>query len=386
MKQKFKREKIAGYESFLDETNNHSYGKDILTRSKKRKLTQKQRRKYLDDLGTGSETEFESARQLYNYQDDSSEFLEYLLKCCNKRNSCLHPELSYALLIFKENKRVYPALLKSAKNIPDEHFSNYAGLLGIFGGEKSYKLLHKRFNKIKDNPKTFKKKGDWNDLALTLIFICEEILKREPENTQVAEILVRLSKHRCHFTRDTAMWAITRFYNARDAFMWREGFNILIERLNSLKRTKDARLFLIGLRYLLHSCPEKTYNKLKKYYLNGDLQFKNEIAFQINYFENSAYWLSRLIRDLPKKETLPLREVLDCYLVTPIKSRELEESINDRFQSESPSTRVMALNHLRNISKSGAIKLVKKALKDEPDDFIRKEFEKYINNKVKINC
>jgi hypothetical protein len=375
MKKSFKREGNL----LFDETINQGFHKDGFDNGVK-KLTKKLREKYLADLGSGSKTEFESADILLWKGDKSPRFLEWLLESCE--NDALHSKssLCYALLQFKNDSRVFPALLRSAGKCPDEYFSNYAGLLGIFGGLEAKTILKDKFHNLKNNPQTFAKFKDWNDIGFSLLDICENLLKLEPDNTEAAECLAKLSRHPNSFNQEIAVVRISAFFKNHFIYQHSEIRDIFVNALKSLSKTNNVRLFGYLLPFLFQSNPDKTYERFKKLYLKCNREDRyNQLAFHLIYsVENSLYWISKLVRELPTEETEYFRDYLNSNFVRPITNEEIFDSVRRDFDSESPYKRLYTVEKLKHLDKENAYGLLKNALAAEPDGFIRKKFAKYL--------
>lgn len=380
MKKAFNKE----FGILFDEVVNIGFHKSSFQTSRNNKLSPKLRKKYLADLRTGSETEYNSALQLYHHQDKSPEFLEWLIECCERENYYLHQTLSFALLNFADDEKVLPALLESAKKAPNEDFANYAQLLGMFGGKEVLVILHERFNQIKDNPKTFEKTDFVNELAFTLEIICESILSNQPNNVDVAKALVSLTEHSCAFNREKAVRTIVSFYNH---FSFRVSYKvskIFSEKLRLLLKTKDKGVFLAAIPFLLIDKREKAYQKLKKIYLKTDSKKREQdIVMWLSKIEyHSAYWISRLVRELPEKETKPLQDALNSLFIKPMTEVEIYDSIRKDLADESPSKRISAIERFSYVSERNAQRLAKEAIKDEPEILIRTKLEKYLSNQA----
>ena len=97
MKKPFKREGRF----LFDEALNTGFDEGCFLNEKERKLSKKVRDKCLTDLGTNSDTEYHSARILYENQIDSPAFLEWMLKMCrgSLRKHLLSSLLTHAHLI-----------------------------------------------------------------------------------------------------------------------------------------------------------------------------------------------------------------------------------------------------------------------------------------------
>ncbi len=380
MKKSFKRENEGRFKGNLfDETTNTMFHPDVFTKRRKR-LSKKQLEKCLADLGSGSETEYESASTLTQYGVESPIFLDWLIKCCEDEDTFLNSYLCWAFVFFKEDKRVLPAIIKSFSKCEDEDLGNYPQMLGIFGGEDAKKALKERFTKSKDNPDAFKKNKDWNNLGMSLLSLCEVLLEFEPDNLEVAKCLAKLSKHPNSFNKETALYRVVGFHKKFLGFQFDKTIIILGKALDSFSRTNNPRIFGILLPYLFLTKPEKTYQKFKRLYLKTKKEDRyNHLASSLIYsVDNSLFWISKLVRELPQKDSEHFRDYLNMCLVKPLNNNEAMSAVKEGFNSESPSTRISSVHRLKNLSLKDANKVLNEALADEPDEFIRKEFEKHL--------
>lgn len=259
MKKEFTRERGI----LFDETIKTGFASTCFTLQRKR-LPTGQKEKFLADLGSGSETEYQSAASLYRHQDKSPQFLDWLIECCEREDTYLNSGLCWALINFRDDARVLPAIFKSVSKCPDEDLGNYPGLLEVFGGKEAKDILKERFHKLKDNPLVFTRHKDWNNLAFSLLDICEVLLKFEPDNIEAAECLIKLSKHPNLFNREIAVGKLSAFFKDLTTFRYDKIKKIFREALESLSRTNNSRLFGILLPYLFQYKPEQTYQKFKK--------------------------------------------------------------------------------------------------------------------------
>jgi hypothetical protein len=81
---------------------------------------------------------------------------------------------------------------------------------------------------------------------------------------------------------------------------------------------------------------------------------------------------------LPEEDTEYFRGYLSWNLIKPMSNKELVSAIKDDLASESPNTRVSSIGKLKNLNVEDALKILKEALIDEPDEFIHKEFDKHL--------
>lgn len=375
MKKQFKRERNL----LFDETINSGFDQSCFTQRRKG-LSKSLREKCLADLGSGSETEYGSAKTLYENNDKSPRFLDWLIECCDKEETHLNSHFCWAFTAFQDDERVLPAIIKSVSKCPDEDLSNYPGLLAIFGGNEAKGILKELFNKIKENPQAFKKSKDWNDLGFSLLEICETLLEFEPDNIELAECLAKLSKHPNSFNQEIALTRISKFYKVFTNFQYAKTRIILTDALDSFSRTNSPRIFGIILPYLFQTKPEKTYQKFKKLYLKTKQEDRyNHLASQLIYsVERPLYWISKLVRELPEEDSEYFRDYLNWNLVKPMSNEELISALKEDFASESPNMRVSSVSKLKNVGVEDAQKILEEALIDEPDVFIRKEFEKHL--------
>lgn len=378
MKKSFKVDKsfFKGSSILFDETTNSGFHPAIFTGLKK--LSKDVRDRCLSDLGSGSETEYQSAKMLYEHQDKSPRFLDWLIECCEKDRNYLHSSLCWAFTNFQGDERVLPAIIKSISKCPDNDLGNYVGLLGLFGGKEAKEVLRERFYKLKDNPQTFIKGKNWNDLGFSLLYICETLLELEPDNIEAAECLARFARHPNSFNQEVAVTKISVFFKTHFRFRYNKTREIFANALKSLSRTNKSRLFGLLLPYLFQSKPEQTYQKFKRIYLKTKKEDRyNHLAFSLIYsVENPLFWICKLVRELSYEDSEYFRDYLNFNQVTPISTEELISVLQEEFASESPSKRASAVNNLKNISDNDARKILKEALIDEPDKFIRRIFEK----------
>ena len=381
MKKPFKKQG----KMLFDETINTSFEPALFT-GKQKKLTKKQKEKCLADLGSGSETEYESARILCEHFDTSSKLLDFLIECCEKKGTYLDSHLAWSFIGFQDDERVLPAIIKSVSKCPDEKLSNYPALLGVFGGKEAKKVLKKRFHNLKNNSKAFAKCKDWNDLGFSLMDICVTLLEVEPDNIEVVECLVKLSKHPNSFNQEIAISRISLFYKTFTYLNYSKTRIILAKALESFSRTNNPSIFGRLLPYLFQTKPEKTYQKFKKLYLKTKKEdrYHNLASSLIYSVDNSLIWICRLVRELPKEDSEYFRGYLNWNMVNPMNNRELVFAIKEEFAAESPNTRISSIEKLKHLNINEAKKILKEALADEPDKFIRKEFEKHLRKLEKL--
>jgi hypothetical protein len=386
MKKSFKRDNspLKGKRMLFDETINAGFDVGCFTEIKK--FSKIERDKHLADLGKGSETEYQSAQTLLWNGDKSPRFLDWLIECCEKEGNYLNSFLCWAFLAFQDDERVLPAIIKSFSKCPDEDLGNYPALLGTFGGEEVKKLLKERFDRIKNNQQAFVKYKDWNDLAFSLLSLCETIFQFEPDNVEVAECLVGLSKHPNSFNKETALNSILNFYRIFQGFHFGKTRTILIKSLEFHSKTNNPRIFGILLRYLFQGNSDKTYEKFKKIYLKTKKadRYNHLVSYLFYMVENPLFWITKLARELPFEDSDYFRDYLVFNQLKPISTEELVAAIRQDFNSESPNARISALNKLKFISDEKAQNILEDALIDEPDDFIRKQFEKHLKKLKKV--
>lgn len=363
----------------FDETTNSGFDPIIFTGRKR--FSKKEREKCLADLGTGSQTEYQSAKILVENADKSPRFLEWLIECCEKEETYLDSFLCWAFLGFQDDERVLPSVLKSFSKCPDKDLGNYPGLLGILGGKEAKDALKERFNKLKDNPQVFAKQADWNELSLSLLSICDVLFDLESDNIEVAECLVRLSKHPNSFNKEIAISKIAGFFRKSYGFRFGRTRAIFLKALEYHSKTKNVRVFGILLPYLFQFKPEQTYQKFKEFYIKTKKEDRYSLLASSLFYmvENPLFWISKLARELSHEDSEYFRDYLAWNQLKPISTEELVSVIREDFNSESPNTRISSLEKLKNISNEDAQKLLEEALVDEPDDFIRKQFEKHLN-------
>lgn len=386
MKKEFKKEFFSGKACLFDETTKTSWDSTIFTGRKK--LAKKEREKCLADLGSGSETEYQSAKTLCENQDNSSRFLDYLIECCEKDGTCLNPYLCWSFVSFldKKDERILPAIIKSFSKCPDKDLGNYVSLLGLCGGQEAKEVLKARFYKLKDNPQAFAKQKNWNDLGFSLLDICETLLKFEPDNTEAAECLVKFLKHPNSFNKEIAFSRVGNFLKNQFFSPFYQTRNIFHNAVKVFFNTNKSRILGPLLPYLFQIKPEKTYQKFKKVYLKTKKEERyNHLASSLIYsVDNSLYWICKLVRELPYEDSEYFREYLNDLQVKSISGEELLIKTKESLASESPNTRISTINKLQNLSNEDACKILEEALIDEPDDFIRKQFKKHLK-KLKKN-
>jgi hypothetical protein len=387
MKKTFKRDDsfFIGRSILFDETTNSGF--DPTCFMGRKKLTKSQREKCLADLGSGSETEYRSVNSLYEFQDKSPRFLDWLIECCETEGTYLNSGLCWALLSFQDDERVLPAIIKSVSKCPDEDIGNYSGLLGILGGKEAKEVLKERFNRLKVNPQAFTKQTDWNDLGFSLLHLCEVLMEQEPDNLEVAECLCKLSNHPNSFNKEIALNRVVGFFKNFYIFKFGKVRVVFTKALDSISKTNNPRLFGILLPYLFQTKPELTYEKFKKLYLKTKKEDRfNHLASSLLYaVERPLFWIVKLARELPYEDSEYFRGYLVWNQVKPISNEELVSVIKEDFASESPNTRVSAIEKLKNIRSDDAQKILKEALIDEPDEFIRKQFEKHLTKLKKFS-
>ncbi len=378
MKKIFKRDKFGEKNILFDETINSGIDSTIYTGRKK--ISKSEREKCLADLGSGSETEYCSAETLYNNQDTTPKFLNYLIECCEKEGTCLNPYLCLAFIAFidKKDERILPAIIQSFSKCPDAHLGNHTHLLRVWGGKEAKDALKERFDNLKNNPQVFAKLKDWNDLAFSVLDICLALFSLEPDNIEVIEYLAKLLKHPNSFNQEISVSRIVEL--SKNEFIFFRARAILDKTLQSLSKTRNIRLFGMLLPYMFQVNPENTYEKFKRLYLNAKKEDRYNFAVHLMYssINNSMFWICKLIRELPKEDTDCFQDYLNWSQIKPMNKEEVVFSIKQDFASESPNTRISALNKLKFIGNEVAKKILKEALIDEPDNFIRKEFEKHL--------
>ena len=91
---------------------------------------------------------------------------------------------------------------------------------------------------------------------------------------------------------------------------------------------------------------------------------------------NRLYWIGRILRDLPESETEEFRNYLTSNLLMPIDYKSQLNEIRNLANSESPNLRCSITEKLWYVENEDAQNILEEALIDEPDEFIRKHFEK----------
>jgi HEAT repeat protein len=299
---------------------------------------------------------------------------------------CLNPHLCLSFIPFldENDERILPAIIQSFSKCPDERLGNHITLLQIWGGKESKDALKDRFEKLKDNPQIFAKHKDWNELAFAVQDLCLAILALEPDNIEVVEYLAKLLKHPNLFNQEIAISRVSVI--CKNQVVSIRTRSILDTTLKSLSKTNNIRLFGMLMPYMFQVNPEKTYEKFKKLYLKTKKEDRYNFAVHLMYslIDNSMFWICKLIRELPEEDTECFREYLNWSQVKPMSREDVVFSIKTDFASESPNTRIKALNRLKYISNEDAQEILEGALIDEPDEFIRKQFEKHLKKLKKV--
>jgi hypothetical protein len=365
---------------FFDPALNTTFGRTSFNKSHKNTLSQKMRDKYLSDLGTGSSTELESARNLNEHYDRSPEFIEWLVKRGNNAKTHIEWNIVWALWGFKGDKRVRQALLKSARKCPDEAFHNYPTLLAEFGGNEAFEILWERFERIRKNPVTFKKVKPWNDLASVLIEVSCILYFYGPNRERVANCLLKLSDHPDLWEREITIRRLAEMSKRGGWLLSFELFDELMKKVDSLMSSRNNKLFLAALPRLFYVQPEKAYQKFKRLYLQAsEPERYSRFVFELCYtVANPIGWIARIVKELTEKDTFHFREYLYANRVTIFPEEKTVAMIKEGFQSPSPYTRFTTIRQLSQIDSKIAMKLVKDALKDEPDEFIQKKLKDYL--------
>ena len=98
--------------------------------------------------------------------------------------------------------------------------------------------------------------------------------------------------------------------------------------------------------------PENAFKKFKKIYRKSDSKKRAyKLVLVLSYMpHNSNYWITRAIRELPKKETKPLRDLLKSQMVQPFTNEEILHSIKEDFANTSPNKRISAMSRLQYLS------------------------------------
>ena len=236
MKKSFKKKGVF----FDDETNGISYHLSCFAPYKR--FSKSQREKYLSDLGSDSETEFQSAKALCENYEWSPKLLDWLIEYCeNERPN--YDKLLHNLNFF-DDKRIFSLILELSQKANDEEFERYIEFFSAFGGERSKEILRERFEKLSDNPQCFawdRMKGE-DGMPLSLLRICESLLKLEPDNEKVAECLIKLSKHPARHIKRWAIGGVLDFWR-RNVGEFKNVSNLFIERLKELSKTNNLELF-----------------------------------------------------------------------------------------------------------------------------------------------
>ena len=361
-----------GYEMLHDETNKSSYEKGMFSSVEKKRLSVQNRQKLLDDVGSGSETETESIQTLRTNSEWSSEFLEKLL-LISKKGGCVPPHTYFP---FFGDSRLCDILIEESEKLSDEDFANYAGVFGLIGESRMLDILRERFNELKENSTLFDTDEFYNWIASSMETVCAAILRNEPTNIEVAEFLVKLTEHPSSFNRESVIRLITGIHKRWAVSI--EVMRIFGEKLNSLWQTKEDKLFIAALPFLIADDREKAFLRIKKIYLKVDDQRREDIIFWLYQLDQSYYWLGRLAREISNEENSALISTLAVSLLQPIPEQDLIDAIRKDLASESPSERASCASRLSNLSKEKAAKLAEEAINDEPDKLIKGLLRKFI--------
>lgn len=370
----------------FDETNNSSSHLGCYD-ARFRTFSKKLREKYLADLGSGSETEYQSASALAWNAEKSQRFLEWLITCCNAEDSYLDSSLCWGFMAFTDNPKTLPAVVKSARKCPADQLWNYPQLLASLDSEETKTILKEKFLDLKDHPKTFKKMKDRNDFAFNLISVCENLLRLEPNNTEVADCLVKLSKHPNWFQRECAVRSVAGFYKA-SLYGFGGGKSTLIfyKRLKELTKINDVGLFTASIQHQFMFSPLKAYEKFKKFYLASEKVKRSNLASNLFSVENPFFWIVKLVKELPVEDAQPFQDYLNWHNIRPVSDEEILDFVREDFNAESPNKRISAIGKLDRLNPQDAKEILLEAIADEPDNFIRKRFERELkkisNNKI----
>jgi hypothetical protein len=301
--------------------------------------------------------------------DQSPEFLEALLQGLEVGNMAA----PMALLAFRQDPRVEPALLAAARKAPVPMLANFAQVLGLMGGEAAAEVLRERMVEAKQDGFTYQDHEFCNFAAVSLAVVSTALLRVDPSAVDAAETLVWLLDHPCRANRQFAAREACEMQKIAEGGAHRILEDALARQLGS----NDPDVFAAAGPALAAKHGDAIVERCESLLGQDDVRLRATAAHLLAQLDHPRA-SDLLARWLPTETSTRLAVAIAANPMVAATDQLIADLARRGLADDSPSLRLDAIGLLHRLPPEEARGLAEQALTDEPDDAIKTSLQRFL--------